>query len=144
VGVACEHEVYESAAGMLDDGFYVVGFMGHEDNGAVWLSRDAAVKVWMAGGWVIDSAEPEAVGFALDGNVLVDEDGDAACGEGLDDKGGADRDVVVAEDPVAKRAGESAQDFGAAMDRMTVDDEVEGTAGYEVAGDEDEIGSGSE
>ena len=140
MGVACEHEVYESAAGMLEDGFYVVGFVGHEDNGAVGLSRDAEVEVGVAGGWIIGSAEPEAVGFALDGDVLVDEDGDAAGGEGLDDEGRADGDVVIAQDSVAKRTGEGAQDLGAAMNRMAVDDEVEGAASDEVASDEDEIG----
>jgi len=140
VGVACEHEVDESATRVLKDGFYVIGLVRHEDDGAVGLGRDAEFQVGVAGGWVIDSAEPEAVGFVLDGDVLVDKDGDAACGEGLDDEGRTDGDVVVAEDSVTKGAGEGAEDLGAAMDGVAVDDEVEGAAGDEVSGDDDEVG----
>ncbi len=61
VGVACEHEVDERAAWVLEDGFYVVGLVRHEDDGAVGLGWDGEVEVGVAGGWVIDSAEPEAV-----------------------------------------------------------------------------------
>ncbi len=47
---------------------------------------------------------------------------------------------MVAEDGVAQGAGEGAEDLGAAMGRVAVDDEVEGAAGDEVSGDEDEVG----
>ena len=140
VGVACEHKVDKRAARVLEDGFYVIGLVGHEDDGSFGLGWDGEAEVRMAGGRVVDSAEPEAVSVALDGDVLVDEDGDPAGGEGLDDEGRADADVVVAEDGVTKRAGESAEDLGATMDRVAVDDEVEGAASDEVSGDDNEVG----
>ena len=64
-------------------------------------------EVGMAGAGVVDAAEPEAVAVALDGNVLVDEDGDAVAGESVDDQRRADGDVVVAEDGVAQGRGEA-------------------------------------
>ncbi len=39
VGVACEHQVDEWAAGMLHDVVGVVGLVRHEDDGAIGLSR---------------------------------------------------------------------------------------------------------
>ena len=141
VGVACEHEVDESAARVFEYGFDVVGLVGHEDDGSVGFGGNGEVEVGVAGGW--DRRLRRARSgrrFALDGDVLVDEDGDATGCEGFDDEGRADGDVVVAEDSVAKGAGEGAEDLGAAMDWVAVDDEVERAAGDEVSGDEDEVG----
>ena len=128
---------------MLKDGFDIVGFVGHEDDRGVGLVRNRQVEVGMAGGCVIDSAEPEAVSVAFDGDVLVDEDRDATGGERIDDQGRVDGDVVVAEDCVTKRAGEGAEDFGATMGWVLAEDEVEGAASDEVSGDEDEVGGQS-
>ena len=125
---------------MLEDGFDVVGLVGHEDDRAVGFGWDGEVEVGMAGGCIIGSAEPEAVSVALDGDVLVDENRDTAAGERSDDEGRADGDVVIAEDGVALGAGEGTEDLGAAVSRVLAEDEVEGASGDEVSGEEDEVG----
>ena len=43
--VAGEHEVDERAAGMGHDGVSVVGFVSHEDDGAVGFGWDRQVEV---------------------------------------------------------------------------------------------------
>ncbi len=60
VGVAGEHEVDERAARMLDDGVGVVGFVSHEDDGAVGFGGDGEVEVGVAGSGVVGAAEPDA------------------------------------------------------------------------------------
>ncbi len=140
VGVSGEHEIDEVTAGVLDDLVDVVGLVGHEDDGAVGIGGDGQIEVGVAGAGVVDAAEPEAVGAALDGDVLVDEDGDAEAVERSDDDGRAGGDVVVAEGCVALGAGEGAEDFGAAVGGVMGDGEGDGAVGDEVSGEEDEVG----
>ena len=104
VGVAGEHEVDERAAGVGDDGVGVVGLVGHEDDGAVGFGGDGEIEVRAAGAGVVQAAEPDARAVAFDGDVLVDQDGDAMAGKGVNDHGGVDGYVVVAEDGVAQGA----------------------------------------
>ena len=140
VGVSSEHEIDEMATGVLDDFVDVVGFVGHEDDGAGGLGGDGQIEVGVAGTGVVDATEPEAVGAAFDGSVLVDEDGDAEAVECSDDDGRAGGDVVVAECGEALGAGEGAEDFGAAMSGVIGDGEGDGAVGDEVSGEEDEVG----
>ena len=65
VGVAGEHEVDERAAGMSDDVVGVVGFVGHEQDGAIGFGGDGEIEVRMALAGVVDAAEPEARAVAL-------------------------------------------------------------------------------
>ena len=95
----------------------------------------------MAGSGIFDAAEPEAGAVALDGDVLVNENGEMIALEGVDDQGRADCYVVIAEDAVAEGAGEGGEDLGAAVNGVGVGDEGEGSEGDEVSGDEDEVGS---
>ena len=104
------------------------------------LAGMARSRSGLAGAGVVQTREPETGAVAFDGNVLVDEDGRAVCGQGPGDCCGIEGDVVVAEDGVAMRSGEGREDFGAAMDGMTSGDEGERTVGDEVAGQEDQIG----
>jgi hypothetical protein len=140
VGVTCEHQVDERTARMGGDVVGVVGFVGHEEDGAVGLFGDGEIEVGVAGGRVVDSAEPETAAVALDGDVLVDQNRGAMAGEGLDDKRGVEGHVVVAEDGVTERRGECGEDFGATVNGMLAGDEGEGAVGDEVSGKEDEVG----
>ena len=140
VGVAGEHEVDERSARMQEDVVGVVGLVGHEDDGGVGVGGDSEIEVGAASVGVVDAAEPEAFAALLDGNVLVDEDGCAVAGEGFDDERSADGDVVVAEDAVAERGGEGAEDLCAAVGGGAGVNEGESAAGNEVAGEEDEMG----
>ena len=78
VRVAGEHEVDELAARVLDDGVRIVGFVNHEDDRAVGLLRDRQIEIRMAGSGVVSTTEPDSGARALDGHVLVDEDGNAS------------------------------------------------------------------
>jgi hypothetical protein len=140
MGVAREHEVDERAAGMGDDMVGEVGRVGHEQDGAVRFDGEGKIEVGVAGAGVVDAAEPEACAAALNGEVLVDQDGSAVAGEGFDDQRGVEGDVVVAEDSVAEGSGEGGEDLGAAADGVAAGDEGEGAVGDEVAGEEDEVG----
>ena len=140
VGVAGEHEIDDGAAGVLGDNVREVGFVGHEDDRAIGAGGNGEVEIGMAGAGVLYTAEPEAGAVALDGSMLIDQDGSAVVGEGASDHGGADGDVVVAEDGVAEGTGEGGEDFGAAVGGVSGGDEGEGSHGDEVAGDEDEVG----
>lgn len=101
VGVAGQHKVDEMAARMFDDAVGEVGFVRHEKDGAVGFGGNGEVEVGVAGARIFDAAEPEACAVALDGEVLVDENGSAIGGEGLGDHRAIEGDVVVAEDGVA-------------------------------------------
>jgi hypothetical protein len=140
VGVAGEHEVDERAAGVGDDNVGEVGFVCHEEDRAVGLGGESEVEVGVTGTGVVDATEPETGAVALDGEVLVDQDGSAMAGEGFDDQGGVEGDVVVAEDCVAEGCGEGGEDLGAPADCMVAGDESERAVGNEVAGEEDEVG----
>jgi hypothetical protein len=141
VGVAGKHEVDERTAWVEDDVVGEVGFMRHEEDGAVGFDGDGQIEVGAAGTGVVDTAEPEAGAVALDGEVLVDQNGSAMRGEGLDDGGGTEGDVVVTEDGVAEGGGEGGEDLGTAVKSMAAGDEGEGSVSDEVAGEEDEVGS---
>lgn len=140
MGVAGEHEVDEKAAGVGDDIVGVVGFVRHQQDGAVGFGRDGEIEVGVAGAGVIDAAEPEAGAGAFDGEILVDENWSAVGDEGVGDHGAVEGDVVVAEDGVAEGCGQGGEDFGTAVDGVAAGDEGEGAAGDEVAGEENEIG----
>ena len=140
VGVSGEHEIDQVPAGMLDDLVDVVGLVGHEDDGAGGVGGDGEVEVGVAGAGVVDAAEPEAVGAALDGDVLVDEDGDAEAVERSDDDGRAGGYVVVAEGCVTLGAGEGAEDFSTAVGGVMGDGEGDGAVGDEVSGEEYQVG----
>ena len=70
---------------------------------------------------------------------MVDQDWGAVGDESAGDHGGADGDIVVAEDGVAEGTGEGGEEFGAAVGSVVGSDEGESTHGDEVAGDEDEV-----
>jgi len=140
MGVAGKHQIDERTAGMGDDLVGVVGFVCHEEDGAVGFGGDGEIKIGVAGAGVVDATEPEPAAAALDGDILVDQNGGVVRGEGLDDRGGAEGDVVVAEDAVAVGSGEGGEDLGAAADGVAAGDEGEGAVGDEVAGEEDEVG----
>ena len=140
VGVAGKHEVDERTARVGDDVVGIVGFVCHEDDGTVGFGGNGQVEVGVAGAGVVDAAEPEAVAVAFDGEMLVDQNGSAVRGEGLDNQRAVEGDIVVAEDAVAKGCGEGGEDLGAAAEGVAAGDEGEGAVGDEVAGEEDEIG----
>jgi len=140
VGVTGEHEVDQRAARVGYDMVGEVGLVGHEEDGAAGFGREGEIEVWVAGDGVIDAAEPEAVAVAFDGEVLIDEDGRAMGGEGVDHHGAAEGDVVVAEDGVAEGRGEGGEDLGAAVEGVFAGDEGERAVGDEVAGEQDEVG----
>lgn len=100
VGVAGEHEVDKVAARMLDDVIGEVGFVRHEEDGSVGFGGNGEIEVGVTGAGIIDAAEPEACPDALDGEILVDENGSAVSGEGLGDHWTVEGDVMVAEDGV--------------------------------------------
>ncbi len=139
VGVAREHEVDERAAGVLGDDVGEVGLVGHKDNGAVGVGGNGEVEIRMAGAGVFCAAEPETGAVALDGDVLIDEDGGSVGGEGANDHAGADGDIVIAEDGVAEGAGEGREEFGTAVSGVVGRDKCEGSHGDKVSGDEDEV-----
>jgi len=140
VGVTGEHEVDEMAARMLDDVVSEVGLVRHEKDWTVGFGRNGEIEVRVAGAGIFDSAEPEACAVALDGDVLVDENGSAVGGEGFGDHWAVESDVVVTEDGVATRCGEGGKNLGTAMDGVFAGDEGEGAAGNEVPGKQDEVG----
>ena len=125
---------------MLEDIVGIVGLVGHEDDGGVGRGGDSEIEVGTASVRVVDAAEPEAFAALLDGDVLVDENGCAVAGEGLDDERSTDGDVVVAEDAIAERGGEGAEDFCTAVGGGASIEGGEGTACDEVAGEENEMG----
>jgi hypothetical protein len=140
VGVAGEDDVDETASGMLENGVGVVGLVRHENDGAVGVWGDGELEVGGGGAGVVDGAEPEPGAVAFDGEVLIDEDGDAVGGKGLDDEWSADGGVVVAEAGIAQGAGEGAEDFAAAVGGGAGGDEGEGALGDEVSGEQDHVG----
>ena len=75
---------------MLHDVISIVGLVGHENDRAIGLCGDGKAKVGMAGVGVVGAAEPEAGAVAFDRDILVDQDGDALAGEGMDDERRAD------------------------------------------------------
>jgi hypothetical protein len=140
VGVAGEHDVDDVAAGMVDDLVGVVGRVAHQQDGAVGAGGEGEVKVGLVGCGVGDAGEPEALAAALDGEVLVVEDGDLGVAEGVADDGQADRGVVVAHDAEALGAGEVFEDGGAAVGGGLREGEGERAVADEVAGEEEQVG----
>jgi hypothetical protein len=140
VGVAREDEVGAAGAGVAQDGVGEVGLVAHDDEGAVELGGDGAVEVGLGVGDVVEAGEPETLAVALDGEVLVDERGDAVAGEGVEDALGADLDVVVAEDGVAEGALQVAQDGGAADGSLEGEGPVTRAGADVVAGEEHQVG----
>ena len=140
VGVAREHEVDEMAARMGDDFVGEVGFMRHQDDGAVGIGGEGEVEVGVAGTGIVEAAEPEPATVALDGKVLVDQHGSAVGGEGMDHGWAVEGDVVVAEGGIAEWRGEGGEYLGAAVEGVFAGDKGEGAVGDEVAGEEDEVG----
>ena len=139
MGVAGEHEIDKGAAGMGDDGVGVVGFVGHENDWTVGFFGDGEVEVRGAGAGVVDAAEPETGAATFDWKITVDQDGRAAAGESLDDHGGVDGYVVIAEDGVAQGGAEGGDDLRASVGGVFACDERDGAVGDEVAGEEDEV-----
>jgi len=76
---------------------------------------------------------------ALDGDELVDEGGDAVAGEGFENDLGVDVDVVVAEDGVAQRAVEVAEEFAAAGGGLEGEFVGPGAGADVVAGEDDHV-----
>ena len=101
VGVAGEHEIDKMAAGMGDDMVGEVGLVRHEKDGTIGFGGNGEVEVGVAGAGVFNAAEPETRADALNGEVLVDENGGPMSGEGFGDHGAVEGDVVIAEDGVA-------------------------------------------
>jgi len=140
VGVAGEHEIDEGAAWMNADMVGEVGCVRHKENGTVGAGRDGQFEVGVAGAGVVDATEPKAVAISFDWNVLIDQDGGAVGGKGIDDGGGVEGDVMVAEDAVAKGSGEGCEDLGASVQSVISRDEGEGAVCDEVAGKEYKVG----
>lgn len=140
VRVAGKHQVDKVALGMDGDVVGEVGFVSHEDYGTVGFGRDGEIQVRAACAWVVYSSEPETVAFALDRDVLVDENGSAAGDEGLGDQRTVESNVVVAENGVALGSLERGEDFSTAVDGVPARHKCEGTVGDEIAGEQDEIG----
>lgn len=139
VGVAREHKVDEMAAGMGDYAIGVVGFVRHEDDWAVGLGRNGKIQIGCAGAGIVDATEPDAGTFALDGEMLVDQNGGALGCEGADDLRSVEVDVMVAEDGVAKWSGDGSEDLRTTSQGMAAGDKGEGAVGDEVAGEQDEV-----
>ncbi len=140
MGVTGKHEVDERTARVGEDFVGKVGLVRHEEDGTVGFGGNGQVEVGMAGAGVVDAAEPEAVAVAFDGEMLVDQNGSALRGEGLDDQRRVEGDIVVTEDGVAKGRGEGGEDLGAAAKGVAAGDEGEGAVGDEIAGEQNEIG----
>jgi len=140
VRVAGEHEIDERAAGVGANLVGVVWRVRHQENGTVGVSRNRQVEVGVAGARIVDAAEPETGAISLDGHVLVDYNWCAVSGEGLDDGGGVEGNIVVAKDSVAQGSGEVGEDLGAAVEGVVSGDEGEGAVGDEVAGEKHEVG----
>jgi hypothetical protein len=139
MGMTREHEIDERTAGVADDLVSEVGFVSHEDDGAVGFCGHSEIELGVAGARVVDAAEPEAGSFTLDWKMLIDQNGSAVSREGGDDDWGAEGDVVVTEDGVAKRSGKGGKDLGTAADGVAASDEGERTVGDEVAREENEV-----
>jgi len=88
---------------------------------------------------IVDPAEPETGTVAFDGEVLVDENGDAVRGKGLDDEGAVEGNVVVSEDSVSEGRGQGGEDLGAAADGVVSGKEGERAVSDEIAGEQDEV-----
>ena len=111
VGVAGKDEIDERAAGVGGDAVGEVGLVGHEEDGSAGVCGDGEVEIGEAAGKVVDAGEEDEVAAALDGDVLVDEEGEAVGFHVVADDAGAYDDVVIAEDTVAEGAGEGAEEL---------------------------------
>lgn len=140
VGVAGEHEIDQMSLGMGGDGIGKIGFVDHQDDGAVGVARDGEAEVGMAGAGIIYSCEPEAGVAAFDRKMGIDQERGAVIGKGFGDQGRIEGDVMVSEAAVAEGGGQCAEDLGAAMNGVVAGDECDRAVGDEVPGEEDEIG----
>jgi hypothetical protein len=140
VGVAGEHVVDALAGGVGSDVVGVVGGVGHEDDGTIGVGGHGFGEVGAGAGGIFDASDPEAAAVALDGDVLVEEDGSAAFAQDAGDEGGTDGGIVIAEAGEALGTGDLFEDFGAGVDGV-LGERAGRAVGDEVAGDEDEIGS---
>jgi hypothetical protein len=140
VRVAGKHQVDKATLGMGGDLVGEVGFVGHQDYWTVGFSRDGKIQVRPACTGVIYAGEPDTIAFALDGGVLVDENGCAVGGEGLGYQRTVESDVMIAEDGVAVGSLERGEDFGTAVDGVPTREISEGAMGDEVARKQDEVG----
>ena len=125
VGVTGKDEIDERAAGVFHDGVCVVGLVRHQNDGGVRFGGYGEIEIGVAGSGVFEAADPEAVAVFFDGDVLVDQHRSSVAGECFNDHGGVEGDVVVAEDGVAQRCGESGEDLGAAVHGVFAGDEGE-------------------
>lgn len=140
VGVAGENERDQRSAGVDGDDAGEVGLVDHEENGGVGGWGDGQEEIGMAIGVVVDAGEDDAGVTALDGDVLVHEEGEAIVGHVVADEGGAHGDIVVAQAAEAQGAGEGGEQLCTAGGGGERGGDGEGAAGDEVAGDKEEIG----
>ena len=140
MGVAGEHEVDEGTARVVENVVCEVGLVRHEDDGAIGFGGNGEIEVGMAGAGVVDATEPEAVASSFDGEILIDQYGSAVGDEGLGHQWAVEGDVMVAEDGVAEGRGEGGDDLGATMESVAAGDEGKRAVGDEVAGEKDEVG----
>ncbi len=140
MSVAGKDEVHVGTATMAGDGEGVVRLMSHQDDGGIGLVGDGLGDVGFAKRDVVNAADDDVGSIALDRNVLVDEQGEAGVLHVVADDAGPYDCVVIAQDPVAFRAGESAEKRGATGSSGERDVDRKGTPGDEVAGDEEEVG----
>lgn len=143
VGVTGEHEVDEGPAGLLDNTVGVVGFVCHENDGAIGVGWHCEIKIRVAVCGVVESADPEAVAIAFDGDVLVYQNRSFVCIEGIDDRRGVVGDVMIAEAGEALGSGESRENLCTATDGMATGNEGNGAMGDEVSGEENQVGGES-
>ena len=140
VGVAREHQVDDLAARMVDDGICVIGFMRHQNDRAIGVGGYGEIDIRAACTEIVRAAQPDAGSVAFNRDVLIDQDGSAVAGEGVDDERRTDRDVMIAEDGVAQGRGQGGENLSAAVGRVCRGDEGERAASDEVTCEKDEIG----
>jgi hypothetical protein len=141
VRVAGEHEINEWAARVSDDLIGVVGFVCHEDDGAVRVGGYGETEVGVAGGGIVEAAEPEATAVSFDGEVLVDQNRGVVGRKDFDDLGSIVGDIVIAEAGVAQGSREAGEYFGTAAEGVAGGDERQRAVSDEVAGEQDKVWS---
>ena len=140
VGVACEDEIDRSAARVSDDRVGIVGGVRHKQDGAGGMLGDGGGEIGQVGAGVGHASDVQVVAIPREGDKAVAEHGQVVRAQGGGDHGGADGDVVIAENAVALRTLDALKDFGAGVGGVSFDQEVERAAGDEVSGEQNQFG----
>ncbi len=140
VGVAGEDEIDVVAARVGGDCGGIVGLVRHQQDRRIGVWGNRQIQVRLAKGDVVHTGEKDVSAAVVDADVLVDEQRQAIGLHVVANDARADDGIVVAEDAEANRAGEGAEDFGAAGSGGEGDINRHGATTGEVAGDEQEVG----